>query len=121
MLRYQAMASVHLDPLVPFDRPVEPLGLQELLEICASFRRAVVDAEATFGPQTGSAALLALFESAPMAHALAALGSIVWLAPGARDREPDLFQERYLCCVTTFARQCAVVGPSPSQERNTVA
>ena len=56
---------------------------------------------------------------AQMAHALAALGSIVWLAPGARDREPDLFQARHLCRATTFPRQCAVAGPSPSQEQNT--
>ena len=37
--RSQAMASVRLDPLVPLDRPVEPLRLQEMLSICASFRR----------------------------------------------------------------------------------
>ena len=55
--RSQAMASVRLDPQVPFDRPVEPLRLMELLEICASFLRAVVDAEATFGPQTAGVLL----------------------------------------------------------------
>ena len=48
--RSQAMASVRLDPLVPFDRPVEPLRLREMLNICSSFRSAFVDAEATFGP-----------------------------------------------------------------------
>lgn len=41
----QAMASVRQDPLVPFDRPVEPSRLRDLLNICASFRRALVDAE----------------------------------------------------------------------------
>ena len=47
----QAMASVRQDPLVPFDRPVEPSRLRDLLKICASFRRALVDAEAMSGPQ----------------------------------------------------------------------
>ena len=49
--RSQAMASVRLDPLVPLDRPVEPLRLQEMLNICASFQKAFVDSEAIRGPQ----------------------------------------------------------------------
>ena len=49
--RSQAMASVRLDPLVPLDRPVEPLRLQEMLNICASFRRAFVAADASRGSQ----------------------------------------------------------------------
>ncbi len=48
----QAMASVRQDPLVSFDRPVEPSRLQDMLNICASFRRAWVDAEAMPRPQT---------------------------------------------------------------------
>ena len=66
--RYQAMASVRLDPLVPFDRPVEPLRLQELLEICASFRRALVDAEAPCGPQTAGVLLCLPYLRVPQWH-----------------------------------------------------
>ncbi|QNI65968.1 hypothetical protein [Synechococcus sp. A15-44] len=50
-----AMASVRQDPLVPFDRPVEPSRLQDMLNICASFRRAWVDAEAMPRPPAPSA------------------------------------------------------------------
>ena len=57
--RSQAMASVRLDPLVPLDRPVEPLRLQEMLSICASFQKAFVDSEAIRGPQP-TAVLLCL-------------------------------------------------------------
>ena len=57
--RSQAMASVRLDPLVPLDRPVEPLRLQEMLIICASFRRAFVAAAASRGSQP-TAVLLCL-------------------------------------------------------------
>jgi len=57
--RSQAMASVRLDPLVPLDRPVEPLRLQEMLNICASFQKAFVDSEAIRGPQP-TAVLLCL-------------------------------------------------------------
>ena len=57
--RSQSTASIRLDPLVPFDRPVEPSRLQEMLTICASFRRAFVDADAIRGSQP-SAVLLCL-------------------------------------------------------------
>ena len=49
--RSHPMASVRLDPLVPLDRPVERFRLQEMLNLCASFRRAFVDAEAICGSQ----------------------------------------------------------------------
>ena len=57
--RSQAMASVRLDPLVPLDCPVEPLRLQEMLNICASFQKAFVASEAIRGPQP-TAVLLCL-------------------------------------------------------------
>ena len=42
----EVIPSVRQDPLLPFDRPVEPLRLQAMLDICANFRSALLDDEA---------------------------------------------------------------------------
>ena len=103
--RSQAMASVRLDPLVPFDRPVEPLRLQELLEICASFRRALVDAEAPCGPQTAGVLLCLPYLRVPQWHVCWRLlgRSFGWRpAPGIENR-------------TYFKRAiCAALRPLPA-------
>ena len=87
--RSQAMASVRLDPLVPFDRPVELLRLQEMLNICASFRRAFVDAEANLGPQVSGVLICLPYMRVPKWHVrLRLLGrSFGWRrAPGIENR-----------------------------------
>ena len=66
--RSQAMASVRLDPLVPFDRPVEPLRLREMLNICASFRSGFVDLEAIHGPQLSGVLLCLPYLRVPKWH-----------------------------------------------------
>ena len=66
--RSQAMASVRLDPLVPLDRPVEPLRLQEMLNICASFQKAFVDSEAIRGPQPTGVLLCLPYLRVPKWH-----------------------------------------------------
>ena len=103
--RSQVMASVRLDPLVPFDRPVEPLRLREMLNICASFRSAFVDAEATFGLQTAGVLLCLPYLRVPKWHMRWRLlgRSFGWRrAPGIENR-------------TYFKRAiCAALRPSPA-------
>jgi hypothetical protein len=103
--RSQVMASVRLDPLVPFDRPVEPLRLREMLDICASFRRAFVDAQATFGPQIAGVLLCLPYLRVPKWHLRWRLlgRSFGWRrAPGIENR-------------TYFKRAiCAALRPSPA-------
>ena len=87
--RSQAMASVCLDPLVPFDRPVEPLRLQEMLNICASFRKAFADAEAIRRPKVAGVLLCLPYLRVPKWHVrMRFLGrSFGWRrAPGIENR-----------------------------------
>ena len=120
--RSQAMASVRLDPLVPFDRPVEPLRLQVLLEICASFRRALVDAEAPCGPQTAGVLLCLPYLRVPQWHMRWRLlgRSFGWCpVPGIENRT---YFKRAICAALRPLPANAPCGSKPiSRTKHTMA
>ncbi|MCB4400385.1 hypothetical protein [Synechococcus sp. MU1625] len=64
----EVIPSVRQDPLLPFDRPVEPLRLQAMLDICASFQKAFVDSQAIRGPQPTGVLLCLPYLRVPKWH-----------------------------------------------------